>query len=281
MQRARRPTPTNSTPLADFAQVPPLRLAVATRCLGSPLTRVLSAAASTGAQGIQIDARHELPARELSATGRRQFLHRLDEAGLRVAGLVFPTRRALHDEDQLEARVEAVRGALQFAFELGGPVLTVPFGELPGADDPRRSILVEVLDDLVRYAGRVGTTLALATRSLTPEVVTNLLDDLADGPVGVELDPAGCVFGRHDPATFVRSLHDRIVHVRLRDGVRDVDGSGLEVPVGRGDVEWEELLPTLDEANYRGWLTAERTTGDDPPGDVQRAIAFTRRVVSP
>lgn len=252
------------------------RLAVPSNCFEGRLDRKLHEIAKCGAEGVRIDARNELRPTDLSGTGRRQFLHRLGEVDLRVSGLTFPIRRRLDDEDRLEARIDAIRAAMQFAFDLGGPVLGLRVGELPGADDPSRSTLVEVLGDLVRYGERVGTTLALAPLGTPPELLRQLLDDVVDGPIGVELDPAGCVFGRHDPVVFVRELYRDIVQVRLRDGIRDIDGSGLEVPLGRGDVDWTELLPTLQEIERPVWWLADRTAGDDRAGDVTRAVSYVR-----
>ena len=60
----------------------PLRIAVAAGCLNEPVRRSLTIAQEIGAQGIQFDARRELIPSELSQTGRRQFLHQLDELGL-------------------------------------------------------------------------------------------------------------------------------------------------------------------------------------------------------
>src|SRR5262245_2402745 len=83
----------------------PLRIALATRCLGLPLRGSLLAASSFGAAGVQLDVRDELKPGDLSETGRRQFLHQLEESGLSVASVAFPLRRALFDQEHLDARV--------------------------------------------------------------------------------------------------------------------------------------------------------------------------------
>src|SRR6266404_4886160 len=70
--------------------MPPLKIAVATRCLSLPLKDSLRVAASLGAKGVQFDAREELRPGDLTETGRRQLLHGLGELGLSVASLAFP-----------------------------------------------------------------------------------------------------------------------------------------------------------------------------------------------
>jgi sugar phosphate isomerase/epimerase len=94
----------------------------------------------------------------------------------------------------------------------------------------------------------------------------------------MNLDPAALVLARQDPAQAIRELHDLVAHVQVRDAIRDVDGLGTEVPVGRGEVDWDELLALLEEARYRQWFTVERTQGDDKLGDSARAVQFLKQV---
>ena len=89
--------------------MPPLCIALATTCLNLSLRESLRAAASLAAGAVQFDARDEIRAGELTETGRRQLLHALDELGLKISSLSFPTRRAFYDEEQLDARVSAVK----------------------------------------------------------------------------------------------------------------------------------------------------------------------------
>jgi sugar phosphate isomerase/epimerase len=43
-------------------------------------------------------------------------------------------------------------------------------------------------------------------------------------------------------------------------------------------VEWEEVLALLGEAEYAGWLTVDRTQGEDRPGDIRRAMQYLKNV---
>ena len=58
-----------------------------------------------------------------------------------------------------------------------------------------------------------------------------------------------------------------------------VDAGGLEVALGRGEVEWIEILPLLDEVAYAGWVTVVRTQGDDRGGDVARGVKYLSNVM--
>ena len=76
----------------------------------------------------------------------------------------------------------------------------------------------------------------------------------------------------------LRTLHDRILHVQLRDAHAGNDGA-QEQPVGQGTVDWIEVLALLGEMDYRGWLTAIRTQGIDPARDLTRGIKWIQRIL--
>lgn len=259
----------------------PLRIAVATRSFGQPLKTAVRTASDIEADGVQFEVRQELKPADLTDTGRRQFLHMLGELGLSVASLEFPARRAFYDPDQLDARIAAAKETMTFAYDLGANVVTSRVGRIPQDEQsPEYGVLQEALGDLARHANRVGATLAITPTGESAERLAKLVGSIDEGPIGVNFDPAVFVVAGHDPADALRTLYQLVTHVVVRDAVREADGTGIEVPVGRGEVPWDELLAMLDEAGYHGWLTVERTQGDDKAADMGRAIQYLRRVAA-
>ncbi len=79
-----------------------------------------------------------------------------------MASLDFPLRRPLWDAERLDARVEALKQTMEFAYELKARIVTVRLGGLPDESDVAgRSLLKAVLNDLARHGNRVGVTLAV------------------------------------------------------------------------------------------------------------------------
>lgn len=260
--------------------MPPLHVALATRALKEPLRRSVRFASDTGVTGIQFDAREELKPGELSETGIRQFRHQIGELGLHVASLAFPTRRSFYDEEQLDARIAAIRCVMDFARQLGTSVVTVRLGKIPADKESKDSlILYDVVSDLARYGNKVGATLAVSPTGDSPDALGELISSIKTGPIGIDFDPAAFVLCGHKPAEAFRKLHSLVAHFQARDALADVGGGGEEVPLGRGEVDWVELLPLLEEANYRGWTTIVRTQGDDKPGDLRRGVQFLKNVL--
>jgi sugar phosphate isomerase/epimerase len=260
--------------------MPPLRIALATTCLKLPLRESLRAAASLAAQAVQFDARDEVRPGELTETGRRQLLHALDELGLSIASLAFPTRRSFYDEEQLDARVSAVKRALDHAWQLRARVLTVRIGKIPEDRESKPyRLLFDVVSDLARHGNQVGATLAVTPSHDSPQALNEFLGAIKTGPIGIDFDPAVFVMAGHNAAEALRALHTYVLHFTARDAIRDIDAGGLETALGRGEVDWIEILPLLDEINYAGWVTVNRTQGDDRAGDAARAIQYLKNVM--
>jgi len=255
------------------------KVAATARCLEAPLKQLPLAAVEVGVQGIQFDTRRELKPAEFSKTGCRHFLHTLNEPGLSVASLVFPTRRSFYDLDALDGRLEAVRATMQFAAQLRTDVVVVRPGRIPeDSTSDEYDLLRNALNDLARCGNRVGIVPTIMPVSDTPKALGNLLSLIDEGPVGISFDPAAWILSGQDPMEALRTLHGYVTHVQVRDALGDIAGGGQEVPVGRGEVPWDNLLALLEEAGYRGWLTVDRTQGGDKRTDAAHAVEYLRNV---
>jgi sugar phosphate isomerase/epimerase len=255
------------------------KFAIAAAPFDRPLRDLLKIAGSLGAKGLQFDSRTELRPNQLSETGRRQFLHELDENGLSVSSLVFPTRRSFYDQDELDARIAACRTVMQFASQLRSKVVVLRVGRIPeDANSKEYGVLREVLTDLAAYGNHVGVTLAITPSRDLSATLKGLFDAVTSGPIAVNFDPVPFLLSGEKPEAAFRVLHDRIGHLTVRDALQDMDGAGIEVPVGRGETRWEELLALGEESAYRGWWSIDRTQGDDRAGDVVRALSFIQSV---
>lgn len=259
--------------------MPSFPKAVTAASLNRPLRESLIAAAEVGAQGLQFDARTELRPTDLSATGCRQFLKMAGEMNLRIPSLSFTTRRTFYDTSDLDRRIAAVKTAMDFAYQLGSNVLALRVGRIPTDSESIEYLtLRDALNDIARHGNHVGVAPVITPSKDAPAEMGRLLDEITTGPAGIDFDPAGFVMTGHSPIEALRALHDRIFHVQARDALQDVAGTGIEVPLGRGEIDWLEFIATLDEIAYRGWLTVTRTQGTDLAGDAARAIKYLNNI---
>ncbi|WP_373651502.1 sugar phosphate isomerase/epimerase family protein [Schlesneria sp. DSM 10557] len=253
------------------------RLAVGTRCFAEPLLESIKTAAELNVKGVQFDLRYELRASEITSTGRRDLLHQISEYGLTVSGAVFPLNYPLFEQDKLDVRIAAIRDAMKFAYSLNSTVLCLRVGRIPEeAESKDRQLLVEVLSDLARHSTHIGTTLAITPTNDSAETLLKLVQEIKTGLIGIDFDPAHFAMTRRPVAESLRILHEHVVHVQLRDGDSGMRG-GEERAVGRGNVDWIEVFALLSEMDYRGWLTAIRTEGDDRASDIRRGLGLIRQ----
>lgn len=232
-----------------------------------------------GADGIQLDVRHEMNARELSETGRRQFCHSLKQYNLQLASTFLPTRNALHHESHLDQRVSAIRAAMEFTRQLGADVLTLSPGPIPPDDSAELQTLQEVLIELGAHGNRVGTTLCLRSGSTEPARLLQLLSHVETGPLGIDFDPAATIAGGREVGSDFTEFHSLVRHVRATDTVIAADNTSIEVTVGQGRVPWLEIIVMLGEGKFDGWMTLERTIGPSKADDISSGLNHLKSVL--
>lgn len=228
---------------------------------------------------MQFDLTREIPSREFGDTAIRQLILYVEERNLKVATPSASLDRPLYEIEGLDARVEALRRTMELAAKLKLHHLAVRTGRIPDDDKSvEYSRLVEILRDLTQTGTHLGVTLCLTPSEDAPQTIQKVCRSIDTGLLAVDFDPAGAAMSRRDPVSMLRDLHEHVQHVQLRDGRCDVDGVGIEVPLGRGQVKWDELLALLDEMRYTQWCTVRRTQGDDRLGESQQAIKAIRRL---
>lgn len=249
-----------------------------------PFKRALETAARLGARGVEIDARHQLKPSEMSRTAVRHLRKTLEDLNLVVSAVTFQTRRGYGDLDDIERRVEATKDALRMAYDLGTNVVVNQIGRIPEesteeAAIDQRELLLATLTDIGKTSQKVGAFLAARTGTEDGSTLRALINDLTPGSLVVDFDPGNLIINGFSATDAVKSLAPHIMHVHARDGVQDLaQGRGLEVPLGRGSADFPAILGTLEENQYRGFLTIQRDHAEDPVAEVGHAVSFLSNI---
>lgn len=259
------------------------RYALPTRCLSSNLKQSLHSASRLQVSGVQLDVRQEIAPDQMGASAIRDFRNRLEELNLKVASGAFPLRQAIYESQSLEKRLEAIRAAMTFCYQLGTDILTVRPGPIP---DPEQhpeewQLLIDVLNELTRFGNHSGVTLCLSLSLEVPERVKSLMESVQEGMLGINYDPLSVLGTSQPQAEIFREYHQVIRHIRARDGIRNIEGEVEEVPLGRGAVDWAELLALLQESDYSGWIVLDRAmgAGADQTRDLQQGLLYLRQLM--
>jgi L-ribulose-5-phosphate 3-epimerase len=262
-----------------------------------PTDQALESARNVGAQGIQVYAtRGDMSPERLNAQARRDFLCKVKDHGLTISALCGDLGRGFGNADLNPELIEKSKRVLDLAKDLETDIVTTHIGVVPAsASHPRYAVMQDACGQLAAYADSVQAHFAIETGPEKSAVLRTFLDGLHSRGVSVNLDPANLVMVTgDDPVQAVYNLKDYIVHTHAKDGrklhdknpeiiygvIPDdgivTDEAFIEVPLGRGEVDFARYLAALEEIGYRGFLTIEREVGDNPYGDIELAVSFLK-----
>lgn len=265
----------------------------------SPKEALLLAAAS-GADGIQLYATHgELAPENMDAAARRDFRSRTADAGLKISAVCGDLGCGFANAALNPELIRRSKLIMELAKELGTDIVTTHIGVVPADKKAERyAIMQDACGELARYANDLGSHFAVETGPERSEMLKEFLDGLGSKGVAVNFDPANLVMVAGErPETAVKNLGEYIVHTHAKDGrqifyrdpevifgLKPDDGikqpSFEELPLGEGDVNFPQYLTALEATGYRGYLTVEREVGNDPCGDINKAVKYLRSVIS-
>ncbi|WP_437193608.1 sugar phosphate isomerase/epimerase family protein [Planctomicrobium sp. SH527] len=255
-----------------------IRVSVPTTTFQTNLRVAIDSAMQIGADGVQFDLRSEVKPSEFGDSARRQILHYLKEHQLELASVSFPLRGPINDPDRLDQRLSAIRDAIQFASTLKVRHLTIRPGSIPPVDNKERESFIEIVKDLATLGNRFGVTLCLQPGGDSAGELIQMLNEIPTGQVEVDVDLAEWVMNDLPYRQELRDLFGKIGHLEGRDAARGLGSSGREVPLGRGEIDWEEIAALLNEMDYIGWINVQRTTGSSIQADVARGVTMMKQL---
>jgi L-ribulose-5-phosphate 3-epimerase len=248
-------------------------------------------AAELGADGVQV---YLTEPEAMNAAQRQEFKRFCADQGIAISALCGDMG-AYRDAGENPARVERFKHILDLAKDVGTSVVTTHIGVVPeNPKDDIYKVMLAACRQMAEHGAAIGVTAAIETGPEKATTLRRFLLDLDSKGMGVNLDPANLVMVvGDDPVQAVRTLKDYIVHTHAKDGVQlwpcdavqayhtglpeDRGPAWKEVPLGEGSVDWDRYLDALQDIGYHGFLTIEREVGENPAGDIAKAIAFLKR----
>jgi L-ribulose-5-phosphate 3-epimerase len=162
--------------------------------------------------------------------------------------------------------------------------VTIHAGFLPHEDsDPEFEKMVGRLREVADLFAAKRINLGFETGQETAQALAQLLTALERPNVRVNFDPANMIlYAKGDPIEAVRVLGPWIGQVHIKDArATKVRGTwGEEVPVGKGEVNWNAFCATLDDVNFTGDLVIEREAGNDRVADIRTASMVIQQAFS-
>ena len=170
----------------------------------------------------------------------------------------------------------------------------------PGMIDDGFKLLAERWNPILDVFGECGIKFALEVHPT--EIAFDLYSakrtlEALDGreEFGFNFDPSHLLWQGVDPVEFIREFGDRIYHVHMKDAIVKLDGrtgilsSHLDFgdyrrgwdfrSLGRGSVNFEEIIRALNDVGYDGPLSVEwEDSGMNRDQGAQEAVDFVRSI---
>jgi L-ribulose-5-phosphate 3-epimerase len=184
-----------------------------------------------------------------------------------------------------KARVDALKQTSDFAKMLGIPYVQTHCGFIPeDPADPLYEETVAAIRDLTEHCAGNGQSFLMETGQETPTAMSRVLHDINSPNLGVGLDTANLIlYGKANPVDAVDILGPHIKSMHAKDGRWPTDPAklGQEVLIGKGLVDFKQVLSKLKKLGYTGAVTIEReTSGPQQMQDVREEKIYLEKVLS-
>ncbi len=179
----------------------------------------------------------------------------------KTVGLVPPETRA--------ARTAEMKEISDFARLLGVDVVALHVGFVPhDTSDQLNKDAVAVTQEICDHCKGNNQRLHLETGQETPEGLLQFHADVGRDNLFINFDPANMIlYGSGEPIEALKKVGKFVRSIHCKDATwADKPGEewGAEVPLGEGDVGFENFISTLKEIGYDGPLTIEREIPQEP-----------------
>jgi len=185
------------------------------------------------------------------------------------SGLCWDYRLSDDDEQMREKAKDMIKKQLDTAKILGADTILV----IPGVvnvefSNPEKKVAydvvykraVEGLNELKGYAESLQVNIALENVwnkfLLSPMEMRDFIDKIGSEYVGSYLDIGNTLYCSY-PEDWVRILGKRIKKVHFKDYRIQAGGLHGFVDLLAGDVDYPEVVKSLNEIGYEGWVSAE------------------------
>ncbi|MGR3310420.1 MAG: sugar phosphate isomerase/epimerase family protein [Candidatus Brocadiales bacterium] len=253
-----------------------LKLGVRLESLRLGLREGIRKAASIGFKGFQADtARGELSPINLTATGRRDFLHFIKTYRIQLSSLCGEFAPGFTNVNELDEIIEKTKAVINLAVDLRTNIVTTAIGIVPGDENAKQwQVMTAALNEVGKHAEGYGCSLAVKTGNEDPLLLKRFLCQLNNRGVKANYDPSELALNGFDPIKGVYDLHEYIVQVRARNERRTDEGRLIEVPLDGGTVPFKDFVYAFIEIGYSGFYIIERERGSNPIDFIVKAKEF-------
>ena len=181
-------------------------------------------------------------------------------------------------------RCEELKNGADFAAKLGVKNVITHLGFLPenplSEEFPK---VVAAVKDIALHLKKNGQNFLFETGQETPVTLRRLIEHVATGNLGINLDPANLImYGKANPIDALDVFGSYVMGVHAKDGKYPTSGNflGREVRIGEGKVNFPAFIAKLHEVGYDGPISIEREiSGEQQIIDIKKSIDYLDEII--
>lgn len=184
-----------------------------------------------------------------------------------------------------EERTENVLEGSDFGKKLGVTQIATHVGFLP--ENPLSDLYAEIVETLRKIASHCkenGQYFLFETGQETPVTLRRTIEDIGLDNLGINLDPANLIlYGKANPVDALDTFGLYVKDIHGKDGCYPTNGRelGIEMPLGKGKVNYPAFIARLKEIGYDGPITIEREiSGDRQIKDILMAKELLEELIA-
>lgn len=253
--------------------------------------------AEWGIGGVHISGSGQFAPENMDRAARKALVEHVRSLGLEISAIMcWGGGVDLCEEEDWEKNVAWGKRLLELAADLECGIWGAHVGVMPWeTDNPEWERMVRAMEQFAEHGEKVGAVVAIETGPEPPIVLERLIETVGSDHIRVNYDPANLIIWpsllairrgeeydrnfaleHYQPVEGAKLLGPYVAHTHAKDALVHDDGKYQEVPLGTGWVDWPQYISNLAEAGYEGYFATEREVGDDPVGDIRRAVDFLR-----
>jgi len=220
-------------------------------------------------------AKYQIEATAVMTLGSGKLVWNFYQGPLTI-GLVPPQTRA--------ARIDALKRASDLLKLCDIRALHTHCGFIP--EDPNEPLYLEsvkAIADVASHCKANGQTFLMETGQETPITMLRAILDTGLNNIGANLDTANLIlYDKGDPVGALDVIGKYVRGLHAKDGLYPTDPKNLgqEVAIGKGKVDFPEIMRKLHSLNYTGPITIEREiSGPRQEEDIRTSISYLQKLI--
>lgn len=237
-----------------------MRLAIIGDELDQDLDTVINAVKARGFDGIEVRSVWNMSPPMLSDEKLLEIHESILKSNLAIAGFDSPGFKIpLPQSDiELEACRTTILRSIEQARLLGSGFVRFFTFYRDGDANPKLAakIVQSVLEDIIPEDLAIYFETGMRTNTPTMKHILQFMDVIGDNRFGVVWDPGNSVFSGAEKNPFPNDYkvgRDVIKHVHVKDPI----GQREYTRLGDGDLPWQDIINTLRNDGYKGYLSLE------------------------